>query len=142
MNVLCWLGLHHWRMVRDTHKHQYYECHRCQKRTVIESFPWGYQPIDSGWLLGGDWFAPERDLVWPIGAYVNTQDKPDSLDYDQRNAAVLASFAEFCKQHPQMRFWQALTVWSGYGVFLAYPEQGVMAPEKFIDTWDFEGRNS
>ena len=30
------------------------------------------------------------------------------------NSEVLASFAEYCKEHPDERFWQALRNWSGY----------------------------
>lgn len=30
------------------------------------------------------------------------------------NSILLQSFADYCKQHPTERFWQALRNWSGY----------------------------
>ncbi len=31
-----------------------------------------------------------------------------------KNAELLKSFTEYAEQHPEMRFWQALTGWSGF----------------------------
>lgn len=30
------------------------------------------------------------------------------------NKTQLNSFTEFCRRHPELRFWQALAAWSGY----------------------------
>ena len=32
-----------------------------------------------------------------------------------RNSEILKSFVEYCKSHPQERFWQALRNWAGVG---------------------------
>ena len=31
-----------------------------------------------------------------------------------KNSETLADFTEYCKDHPDQRFWQALGNWSGY----------------------------
>ena len=31
-----------------------------------------------------------------------------------KNSTQLVSFTEYCRQHPDERFWQALRNWSGY----------------------------
>ncbi len=31
-----------------------------------------------------------------------------------KNSLHLAMFADYCRQHPEERFWQALRNWSGY----------------------------
>lgn len=33
-----------------------------------------------------------------------------------KNEIKLKSFVAFCKQHPDLRFWQALVAWSDYNV--------------------------
>jgi hypothetical protein len=35
-----------------------------------------------------------------------------------KNVYALTSFVEYCKAHPQERFWQALRNWSGYSFVL------------------------
>lgn len=35
-----------------------------------------------------------------------------------KNREVLNDFINFCDSHPQLRFWQALTIWSDYGRIL------------------------
>jgi len=32
-----------------------------------------------------------------------------------RNSETLKSFVDYCKSHPQERFWQALRNWAGVG---------------------------
>lgn len=36
-----------------------------------------------------------------------------------RNSEILASFVEFCVNRPDLRFWQALHIWSEIGFILA-----------------------
>lgn len=31
-----------------------------------------------------------------------------------KNSRLVASFSEYCREHPDQRFWQALVNWSGY----------------------------
>lgn len=31
-----------------------------------------------------------------------------------KNGKLLESFTKYCLEHPELRFWQALTCWSGY----------------------------
>jgi hypothetical protein len=33
-----------------------------------------------------------------------------------KSATLLRSFTLFCEQHPALRFWQALSAWSGYRI--------------------------
>lgn len=40
-----------------------------------------------------------------------------------RNSRVLASFVQYCQDHPDQRFWQALTNWSGWGYVLLTNER-------------------
>lgn len=60
-----------------------------------------------------------------------------------RNSEVLRSFVQYCHDHPQMRFWQALASWSG----AAYILETNFAPQNFgkadgwmKDTFNREGR--
>jgi hypothetical protein len=41
------------------------------------------------------------------------------------NEALLADFVEFCRLHPEYRFWQALRNWSSY--------QGILATNRLED---------
>lgn len=36
-----------------------------------------------------------------------------------RNKLILDSFVFYCEKHPEMRFWQALRAWSGFGFIYA-----------------------
>lgn len=56
----------------------------------------------------------------------------------RRNAATLASFVDYCKKHPDQRFWQALRNWSGYTLIYATNEHP--PPERAKDTFYWEGR--
>jgi hypothetical protein len=51
-----------------------------------------------------------------------------------RNKKQRDSFIEYCKEHPQERFWQALRNWSGYG-FVGYSIDG----KEFRDLFYKEG---
>jgi hypothetical protein len=54
-----------------------------------------------------------------------------------RNSEVLQSFVEYCTNHPEHRFWQALRNWAGYAFIYAANElsdDGNMA-----DTFFWEG---
>lgn len=75
--------------------------------------------------------------------------KPESPDPQQRvgagrNSAVLTEFAEYCRAHPQERFWQALRNWSNYHYLivsnLAPGEKGFA--RHWQDTFPWEGRKS
>lgn len=35
-----------------------------------------------------------------------------------KSKQVLKDFIQYCKKHPEQRFWQALTNWSGYNYVL------------------------
>ena len=40
--------------------------------------------------------------------------KPEDMFMDNKNEKTLADFTEYCLDHPQQRFWQALRNWSNY----------------------------
>jgi len=53
-----------------------------------------------------------------------------------KNSKVLVSFSKYCLKHPEQRFWQALSNWSGKYIF---------ANDKLLkqidDTFYWEGKN-
>ena len=49
----------------------------------------------------------------------------EELRPPSKNEAVLADFAEYCRLHPEFRFWQALRNWSGH--------QGILATDRLDD---------
>ena len=51
-NFLCRIGLHRWRIARNTHVHIYKECRRCRHRIIVR-VAWGGQPVDEQWLRTG-----------------------------------------------------------------------------------------
>lgn len=56
-----------------------------------------------------------------------------------RNSELLKEFVSYCEAHPDMRFWQALTNWSGLPfVGWAINPQG----EGFRDLWHAEGKHN
>jgi len=55
-----------------------------------------------------------------------------------RNSLQLEDFTGYCKRNPQLRFWQALRNWSGYGFILA---SEVLPMESQTDTFHWEGRD-
>ena len=54
MKLLCILGLHSYKLVKDCGINRYYECTKCKTRKY-ECVTGCYQPIDRQWLSGGDW---------------------------------------------------------------------------------------
>jgi hypothetical protein len=38
---------------------------------------------------------------------------PDEYVKESKNYNLAFSFLEFCLNHPELRFWQALTAWTG-----------------------------
>lgn len=53
-----------------------------------------------------------------------------------KSKELLDSFMAFCIDHPELRFWQALTQWSGY--LLIYGEK---TNGELEDTYHLEKRN-
>jgi hypothetical protein len=54
-----------------------------------------------------------------------------------RNEEQLTNFTEFCRANPELRFYQALRAWSGYGaIFVADDVDGT----GLKDTFYWEGR--
>lgn len=69
------------------------------------------------------------------------------IDHKERNKLVLMSFVNFCAENPQLRFWQALCVWSGSGFILSVPPEAVknyweMVSIKNHNTFHREGRDA
>ena len=63
-----------------------------------------------------------------------------------RNNEVLKDFVEFCEQHPDLRFWQALLTWSGLKFIVTInvsPDDYSTEAEghEMFDTYLWEGRN-
>lgn len=56
-----------------------------------------------------------------------------------RNEEQLMSFTEFCRANPELRFYQALRAWSGYGaIFVADDAEG----NALKNTFSWEGRRA
>ena len=53
-----------------------------------------------------------------------------------KNSRLLASFTEYCREHPELRFWQALRDWSKF-TFIYSAETSVDNPA-LIDTFYLE----
>jgi hypothetical protein len=49
-----------------------------------------------------------------------------------RNSELLESFTKYCEAYPDLRFWQALRNWCGWGFVLVTDQYGVI--EDAIDT--------
>lgn len=62
--------------------------------------------------------------------------------HPSRNAKTLRDFIEFCKEAPDLRFWQALSAWCGYCVFISKdpPMQVVEGKGSVDDTFYREGK--
>lgn len=56
-----------------------------------------------------------------------------------RNEEQLESFTRFCRAHPDLRFYQALRAWSGYGAILAADDA---EGHGLKDTFSWEGRRA
>jgi len=54
-----------------------------------------------------------------------------------KNRKVLESFINYCIKHPELRFWQALTNWSGYYFIYAsnalYDETPLLKDVYYLD---------
>ena len=37
----------------------------------------------------------------------------DGITYEDRNGVTADDFHKYCKEHPELRFWQALYAWAG-----------------------------
>lgn len=55
-----------------------------------------------------------------------------------KNEKVLNSFIDYCINHPDQRFWQALRNWSGY--YFIYAASHMFSDEGLVDTFYLEGR--
>jgi hypothetical protein len=53
---------------------------------------------------------------------------------NNRNAKVLESFAAYCEEHPEFRFWQALRNWVGFNYVLVSDSH-----QNLRDTFYWEG---
>lgn len=60
-----------------------------------------------------------------------------------RNGAVLLEFVNYCIQHPDLRFWQALYSWAGVGfIAVTYTPPFMLGDsDELTDTFLWEGRN-
>ena len=58
---------------------------------------------------------------------------------------LLNEFTEFCKQNPDLRFWQALSCWTGKPIVIAeaHGDIGHINDDgsRFIDTFYFEKKD-
>lgn len=64
------------------------------------------------------------------------------LPKDARHHETLMDFLNYCHDHPELRFWQALRAWSGYNKILAqdvYQSQGYPSGVD-RDTFYWEGK--
>lgn len=70
-----------------------------------------------------------------------TDSKPDADESAaSKNVEAVRSFTEFCKAHPDYRFWQALRNWSG-ARFIFARTYGDCVGGNLIDTFYLEGGN-
>lgn len=56
-----------------------------------------------------------------------------------RNEKIINSFAKYCKENPEQRFWQALKNWSGKNFILVADD--LEDTLTFMDTFYFEEKN-
>lgn len=54
-----------------------------------------------------------------------------------KSTETIVSFLEYCMDHPEERFWQALRNWSGYNCILVAESRQLNT----TDTFYWEGRN-
>lgn len=67
-----------------------------------------------------------------------------------RNSELLASFSDYCKAHPDQRFWQAIRNWSGEPYIVSGSTPPVLMKARgqdkevdaLVDTFYWEGKNS
>jgi hypothetical protein len=58
---------------------------------------------------------------------------------ESKNAVLLESFSRYCKDNPELRFWQALRNWSGFN-FICVSQDAPDEPYK--DTFYWTGNGS
>lgn len=63
---------------------------------------------------------------------------------ETRNSKTLKSFIEYCVEHPQERFWQALRNWAGVGFIYVGDDYYLDIPSGLEDTfyWEEKGSNA
>lgn len=61
---------------------------------------------------------------------------------ESKNQEVLDSLRDFCLEHPELRFWQAVRAWAGVGFILTANSQDIVSDvfSGIQDTFYFEGR--
>lgn len=59
-----------------------------------------------------------------------------------KNAKVLSDFVEYCRAHPEYRFWQALRNWSHHNYVIVSPVLPTDAEfeSSWRDTFNWEGK--
>lgn len=60
---------------------------------------------------------------------------------ETKNSETMGEFAEYCRTHPNERFWQALRNWSGQSFTVAGGPGWVEDAENSVDTFNWEGRD-
>ena len=67
-----------------------------------------------------------------------------SKSFETRNSATLRDFSEYCIEHPEERFWQALRNWSGAAFVLFIEDRGYHSGSSIVvenhDTFHREGK--
>jgi hypothetical protein len=59
-----------------------------------------------------------------------------------KNRETWKQFADYCKKHPELRFWQALRNWSGYGFVIVTDSPDVINHPEAKDTFYWSGKNA
>lgn len=57
------------------------------------------------------WFVNDDRLLPPETKSIFSKYEILEIGMESKNAKTLAEFTDFCKEHPEMRFWQALRNW-------------------------------
>lgn len=74
------------------------------------------------------------DGMWVLYEYVA------KTEVKNKNEQLLASFVRYCKENPELRFWQALRNWSGFGFIWVSDNTPEQPDFTMIDTFHFEGK--
>lgn len=62
------------------------------------------------------------------------------LDLINKNDRTLRDFVRYCEEHPQLRFWQALSGWAGVGFI--YTSSVLINDYHLFDTFYWTGKDS
>lgn len=62
------------------------------------------------------------------------------VNKEMKSGVLLTSFARYCVEHKEQRFWQALCNWANVQSIHIVREVSKNAVE-YIDTWYMEGKN-